>query len=143
MDICPTPLSSSAHKPINFAISTWMQVSHSVFRCVYVRKIYSSIAKDLKFDWEMQITWKGRSIGKSDLFEQMIRLSIFTGKATWKLANTPAFIFSYLCRGRSFIFKKQIIIVLLSHYSGLQIFFKISVLKSRKHLCRSLLLISQ
>ena len=143
MDICLTPLSSSVHTPTNFAISTWMQVNHSVLRCVYVRKIYSLIAKDLEFDWPMQITWKGRAIGKSYLFEQMIRLSIFTGTATWKLTNTPAFIFSYLCRGRLFIFMKQITVVLLSYYSGMQFFFKISVLESRKQLCRSFFLISQ
>ena len=33
----------------------------SVLRRVYVMRIYSSIAKDLKFDWSIQVTWKQRA----------------------------------------------------------------------------------
>ena len=36
----------------------------------------------------------------------------FAGAATRKLTNTPGVIFSYTCRGKWFIFTKQIIIVL-------------------------------
>ena len=38
----------------------WKLVFCSVFWQVYVRRIYSSIAKDLKFDWSIQVTWKRR-----------------------------------------------------------------------------------
>ena len=34
----------------------------SVIRHVYVRKIYSSIPKKLKFDWSMQVTCKRKAI---------------------------------------------------------------------------------
>ena len=33
-----------------------------VLRRVYVGRIYSSIAKDLKFDWPIQVTWKQRAL---------------------------------------------------------------------------------
>ena len=83
---------------------------------------------------------------------------LFAGTATRNLTNTPAVIFSYPCRGRWFIFMKQIIIVLfwIIIYSYLLLatlftttkFFKIGVLKNfsqftRKHLCRSFFSISQ
>ena len=38
----------------------WKLVFCSVFRRVHVRRIYSLIAKDLKFDWSIQVTWKRR-----------------------------------------------------------------------------------
>ena len=38
----------------------WKLVFCSVLRRVCVRRIYSSIAKDLKFDWLIQVMWKRR-----------------------------------------------------------------------------------
>ena len=90
-----------------------------------VGRIYSSIAIDLKFDWSIQATWKRRAL------VNWIRLSIFAGTAARKLTNTPAVIFSYLCRSTWFIFTKQIIVlfwVIICSY--LQRFFKIGVLKT-------------
>ena len=47
----------------NCAISLWMQASICLVpRRVYVGKIFSSIAKDLRFDWLIQVTWKQRGI---------------------------------------------------------------------------------
>ena len=59
---------------------------------------------------------------------------IFTCTATRKLTNTPAVIFSYLCRGRWFILTKQIILLVWAiFYSYLQKFFKIGVLLKTFH----------
>ena len=103
-----------------------MQVSFSlVLRRVNVGRIYSSIAKDLKFNWLIQVTWKGRALVNS------IRLGIFAGVAARKLTNTPAVIFSDPSRSRWFIFTKQIIVLLwVIIYSYLQGSFKIGVLKT-------------
>ena len=38
----------------------WKLVFCSVLRRVYIRRIYSLIAKDLKFDWSIQVTRKRR-----------------------------------------------------------------------------------
>ena len=117
-----------------------------VLQRVYVRRIYSLIAKKFKF------VCKNRSRENEERLvnQQTIPLSIFAGTATWKLTNTRAVIFSYFCRSRWFIFTKQIIIVLfwVIIYSYLQKFFKVGALKSFakftwKHLCWSLFLISQ
>ena len=117
-----------------------------VLQRVYVRRIYSLIAKEFKF------VCKNRSRENEERLvnQQTIPLSIFAGTATWKLTNTQAVIFSYFCRSRWFIFTKQIIIVLfwVIIYSYLQKFFKVGALKSFakftwKHLCWSLFLISQ
>ena len=42
----------------------------SVFQRIDIGRIYSLIALKLKFDWSIQITWKRKAAGKSDLFEQ-------------------------------------------------------------------------
>ena len=96
----------------------WKLVFCLVLWRVYVKRIYSSIAKDLKFDWSIQVTLK--------------RKSVFAGTATRKLTNTPVVIFSFPWRGTWFIFMKQIIIVLfwVIIYSYLQKFLKIGVLKN-------------
>ena len=55
--------------------------------------MYSSFAQNFKFDWSIQITWKRKTAGKSDLFKQA---EIFAGTTTTpKLTNTSAVIFSY------------------------------------------------
>ena len=64
----------------------------SVFRPVDIRRIYGLFAQNLKFDWSIQITWKRKAAGNSDLFEQA---QIFDGTTTPKLTNTAAVIFSY------------------------------------------------
>ena len=95
-----------------------------VLRPVNVERIYGSIPKDLKFDWSIQFTWKRRAL------VNYVCLSIFSGVAARKLTNTPAVIFSYLCRNRWFIFTKQVIVLLwVIVYSYLQRFFKTGVLK--------------
>ena len=44
---------------IRFAhLRAWKLVFCSVLRRVYVRRIYRSIAKDMKFNWSIQVTWK-------------------------------------------------------------------------------------
>ena len=108
--------------------STWMEVSFFAW-CVYVRRIYSSIAKDLKFNWSTQVMWK---------------------RSRW-YSNTKAdkYFSYYLFLPLSFIFTKQIFLGLfwIIIYSYLQTFFKIGVLKSvsqstGNHQCRSFFLIS-
>ena len=56
---------------------------------------------------------------------------VFAGTATRKLTNTQAVMFSYHCRGRWFIFTKQIVVVLfwVIIYGYLQKFFKRRILK--------------
>ena len=93
-----------------------------VLRRVNVGRICSSIAKDLKFDCSIQVTWKQR------VMVNKIRSSIVAGTATQKLTNTPAAIFSYPCQSRWFIFQKQIIVLFWVIICGyLQRFFKIRV----------------
>ena len=89
----------------------------SVLGGVYVGRIYSSNAKDLKFDWSIQVTWKRRAY-----------LLVHQHEG-WQIII--AVIFSYPCWCSWFIFTKQIIIVLfwVIIYSYLQKFFKIGVLK--------------
>ena len=41
-----------------------------MLRRVETGGIYSSIVQNLKFDWSIEITWKRKATGKSDLFEQ-------------------------------------------------------------------------
>ena len=66
----------------------------SVLRRVYVGRIYSSIAKILKFDWSMQVTWKRRvivnqiSLSKRFLFEH-IRLY---NKRIWPILQLLSFL---------------------------------------------------
>ena len=43
----------------------------SVLRRVYIGRIYISMAKDSKFHRSIQVTWKRRAIGKSELFEHI------------------------------------------------------------------------
>ena len=61
--------------------------------CVDIRRIYSSIAQNLKFDWSIQISWKRKAAGKSGLFEQVL---ICAGTTTEKLRNNSAVIVSCL-----------------------------------------------
>ena len=57
----------------NCAISCeWKLVFCSVLWRVYVERIYSSIPKNSRFDWSIQVTWKRKVIGKSDSFKQTI-----------------------------------------------------------------------
>ena len=96
-----------------------------VLRRVNVGRIYSSIAKDLKFDWSIPDTWKLRELVNK------ICLSMFPGIAAGKLTNTPAVIFSCQYRSRWFIFAKQIIVLIwVIIYRYLQSFCKIDVLKT-------------
>ena len=65
-----------------------------VFRPVDIRIIYSSITQSLKFHLSIQITWKHKAAGKSDLLEQaLIFAQLFSFLTIW---------------GRWVIFKKQI-----------------------------------
>ena len=107
----------------------------SVLQRVYVGRIYSSIAQNLKFDWSVQVTWRGGAAVKSDLTEQA---QIFVGTVTAKLTNSPHVVFSYPCQCRRFIW------VIYSHSLK---FFKIGVFKifakfTEKHLCWCLFSIS-
>ena len=86
---------------------------------VYAGRTYNSIAKDLQFDWSIQVTWKQRVIGRSDFFEETIHFSIFAGRATRKLTNTPAVIFSYTFRGRWFIFTNQFLLYYIEQIESL------------------------
>ena len=89
-----------------------------------VGRIYGSVAKDLKFDWSMQVTWKRR------VLVNLICMSIFPCIAARKLTIIPAVIFSYSCRSRWFIFTKQIVVLIwATNYSYLQRLFKTGVLK--------------
>ena len=63
-----------------------------VLQRVYVGRIYSSTAQNLKSDWSVQVTWSGAAALKSDLIEQA---QILVGTATVKLTNSPHVIFSY------------------------------------------------
>ena len=64
----------------------------SVLRPVDKRRLYGFFTQNLKFDWSIQITWKRKAAGKSDLFEEA---QIFDGTTIPKLTNTAAVIFSY------------------------------------------------
>ena len=76
-----------------------------VLRRLNVGRIYGSIARDLKFDWPIQVTRIQRALVNE------IRLIIFAGIAARKLTNAPAVIFSDTVRSRWFIFTKQIIVI--------------------------------
>ena len=103
----------------------------SVIRHVYVRKIYSSIPKKLKFDWSMQVTCKRKAIVNQIRLSKQFSFEHIHWYSKRKLTNTPALILSYLCRGRWFIFMKQIIVLIWAIiYSCLQKFFKTRVLKT-------------
>ena len=101
------------------------------------------MARDLKFDWSIQATCK-----RSVLVNQA-HLGIFPGIAARKLTNTPAVICSYPCRGRWFISKKQIIVLIESLFtatcrgSSKQVFLKCFTQSRGKQLRRSLVSISQ
>ena len=55
-----------------------------MLRLADIGRIDSSIRQNLKFDSSIQITWKRKATGKSDLFELA---QIFAGTTTPKLAN--------------------------------------------------------
>ena len=57
--------------------SMWMEVC-SMLRHVYVRRTYSSIAKDLKFDWSIQVTWKQRAYSLVQQHESWQILQLFS-----------------------------------------------------------------
>ena len=93
-----------------------------VLRRVNVGRIYSSITKDLKLDWSIQVTWKRRALVNK------IRLSIFSGIAPRKLISStiaPAVIFP----SRWFIFGNRLLYWVII-YSYLQRFFKVGVLET-------------
>ena len=112
--------------------STWMEVC-SVLRRVYVMRIYSSIAKDLKFDWSIQVTWKQRAY------------SLVQQHESWQIFQLLSFLIPV---GAGGLLKQIIVLFWVIIYSYLQKVFKIGVLKNLsqftgKHLCRSLFLISR
>ena len=60
-----------------------------VLRCINVGRTYSSLAKDLKFDWSLQITWKQRAlVNRSFIFIKQFIVLIWV-------------IFTATCRGSS------------------------------------------
>ena len=63
----------------------------SVLQHVYVGRIYSSIAQNLKFDWSVQVTWGAGLLGNQIC---LCKLK-FAGTAKPNLTNTLAIIFSY------------------------------------------------
>ena len=93
-----------------------------VLRRVNVGRILSSIAKDLKLDWSIQVTWKRR------VLVNKFHLSMSADIAVQKLiscTNAPAVIFP----GRWFIFRNRLSYWVII-YSYLQRFFKVGVLKT-------------
>ena len=98
----------------------------------FVGRIYSSIAKILKFDWSMQITWKQSAIVNQIRLSRRFLFEHICWYSKRKLTNTPAVIFSCPFPGRWFISTKQVITILfwIIIYSYLQKFFKIGVLKT-------------
>ena len=105
--------------------STRMEVC-SVLRHLYVKRIYSSTAKDLKFDWSVQVTWKHRAYSQVQQHE------------SWQIFQLLSFLIPVGAGGLS----KQIIVSFwVIIYSYLQKDFKIAVLKNLsqftgKQLCR-------
>ena len=79
----------------------------------------------------MQVMWKRRAIVNQICLSKRFSFEHIRWYSKRKLTNTPAVIFSCPCRGRWFIFTKQIIIVLfwVIIYSYLQKFFNIGDLK--------------
>ena len=105
----------------------WKLVFCSVLRRVYVRRIYSSIAKDLKSDWSIQVTWKQRGICQHS--------------STKADKYSSCYLFLSLLGQVVYFHKTDYYCIILSQ------FFKIGVLKNfpeftGKHLCRSFSLIS-
>ena len=123
---------------------TMVLVFYSMLWCKYVETIYSSIKFNLKFDWSLQVTRKGRMIGKS-----FVWASTFAGTTTTqKLTNTPAVLFRSPPGQVVYFHKAHYYYIILSY--DVQLFdwlFKRGVLKNfskftGKHLCPSLVLIS-
>ena len=139
-----------------------MNASHSfvlVLWRVYVGRIYSSIAKSLKFDWLMQVTWKRRAfvnqirfskrLCKPDSFVQMspvLRYSMVRQTKSGKYSSSYLFL---SLSGQVVYFHEDYYCTNFSHY--LQILAKVlqnMCLKNfaqfaGKYLGRSLFLISQ
>ena len=130
----------------------WKLVFCSALRRVYVRRNYSSIAKDLKFNWSIQVMWKRKvyslvqsSIAKDSKFNWSIQV-MWKQKAywlvqqhkSWQILQLLSFLIPVGTGGLLF----WVII-----YSYLQKFFKIGVVKNfslitGKHLWRSFFLIN-
>ena len=118
-----------------------------VLRRVYVARIYSLIAKILKFDWSMKVTWTWRVI------VNQIRLSkrFSFEHICWKLQQTKAdkysgyYLFFSLSRQLVYFHEADYYCTILSHY--------LQLLENRclknfapfagKYLCRSFFLINQ
>ena len=106
----------------------------SVLRCVCVMRIYSSIAKDLKFCWSIQVTWKQRSYSLAEQHQ------------SWQIFHLLSFFIPVGAGG--FTLKQIIVLFWVIIYSYLRKVFKIGVLKNLlqftgKHLRQSFLLITQ
>ena len=106
----------------------------SVLRCVCEKRIHSSIAKDLKFDWSVQVTWKQRAY------------SLVQQHKSWQILQLLSFLITV---GAGGLFSGNRLFIILSHY--LQLLAEVlqnGVLKNLsqftgKHLFRSFFLISQ
>ena len=127
------------------SLCEWKLVFCSVLRGVYVGRIYSLIAKDLKFDWSIRSREnEGRLLNQIRFSNH--KYSLEQQRESWQILQPLSFLIPVVGRIRYFIFTKQIVIVLfwVIIYSYLQT----DALENfeeftEKNLCRSLFLISQ
>ena len=85
---------------------------------IYVNRSYSSIVKDLKFDWSIHVTWKRRAYN-----------SLVQQHESWQILQLLSFLIP-VGAGSLFSF---IVLFWVIFYSYLQTFFKIDVLLKTFH----------
>ena len=84
----------------------------SVIRHVYVRKIYSSIPKKLKFDWSIQVTCKWKAIVNQICLSKQFSFEHIHWYESWQIL----LLLSFLISGQVVYFDEADYCTNLSHY---------------------------